>query len=255
VSDPARPSRQATIPVVATPAAMALSADGALLAFSHRQGGVDLWDVAGYPRPHRRPPLPYSEHVADLAFNRDGTVLVTAGSDETVQLWRVDLPILVSTIPADAGDVTRVMFTPDDEALAVVTSRTAQVWDVAAVRRPRRRGRLAVTEPGPAALVDGGRTLAVAGNEGVLLLATDPVTPLRPWGRLDADVADLGPGREGELILSNQYTTAVWQVRQRPYAELTRRHGRLVAARVTSSGYTLYTAPDETRVSIWRVTG
>jgi WD40 repeat protein len=73
------------LPMTVRPYDLDVSPDGTLLAVGTGDGGLELWDLAGYRRQlrlqgHRRA-------VQDVRFTRDGRHVMTAGDDGRVVAW------------------------------------------------------------------------------------------------------------------------------------------------------------------------
>jgi WD40 repeat protein len=116
---------------------MAFSPDGKYLAACHNgtYDNVKLWDVASgkmLGSPAR------GDHGASLAFSHDGKLLAVAGKDKAVKLWEVstrEREVLLRL----SHDVTGgVNFSPDDKLLAVGTTRSVTMCEVATGKEIRR---------------------------------------------------------------------------------------------------------------------
>ncbi|MEU5820525.1 helix-turn-helix domain-containing protein [Streptomyces sp. NPDC047803] len=123
--------------LVDVPQALALSANGALLAAGGRTGGVSLWRVAD----GARLPLPGAadRHGPGLALSADGRLLAAGGDDGTVRLWRTSSASAPVVLTGPRAVVRSVAFSPDGHTLAVGgDDATVRLWDVSTPGRPRR---------------------------------------------------------------------------------------------------------------------
>ena len=105
--------------------AVALSADGALLASGFGSGQVQLHDLEG-----GRVIATLSGHthgIRSLAFTRDGRILAS-GADDAIRLWDVGRRSGTATLPVGA---TAVAFSPDGRTLASASGDGVRLWDVA----------------------------------------------------------------------------------------------------------------------------
>ena len=121
---------------------IAFSPDGATLAVG-TGNVVKLWNVAT-SRIIKVLPLGRGQDLSSVAFSPDGALLAvgalisntindsnpTTQTSET-QLWDVAAGRLTARLPAGAGFVYAVAFSPDGGTLAVGTGNGTQLWDVA----------------------------------------------------------------------------------------------------------------------------
>jgi WD40 repeat protein len=152
--------------------ALAISADGKLLASGDQDGEVRLWDARSGAalatlREHRA-------RISALAFAPDGSLLASADLSGRVHLTNVAGRTLHGSLPAQRGRVAGIAFHPDGRTLAVNAGPlgghgTASLWDVRSLRLRRTlRGETDVLS-GIAISPDGGTVACGQHGQGVRL--------------------------------------------------------------------------------------
>jgi WD40 repeat protein len=215
---------------------LAFTSDGRTLALGSRRG-ILLWDVArGRPL---RPPLrdastgPVTTNVTSLAFSPNGKALAES-TGAGITLWTAGDPPLSEKLETDS-DVVEMVFNPDGQALASADEKgTITLWDLgerhSATLTPltfvaRLRTPLTQEDETPSggahafALSPDGKTLAVGGGEGtVVLWDVDRRRPLdRPLRGHSSSVEALAFSPDGETLASGADNDAiiVWDVERR----------------------------------------
>jgi len=121
----------------------AWSPDGRVLATSHPEGGVKLWD-ARTGRPIRT--IEDDGHYVRLAFSQDGTLLAAAGfgpveeggHDPRIRVWSTAEGKLVRELGGHDGPVACVAISPDNRLLATGgDDTTVLIWDLGGAREER----------------------------------------------------------------------------------------------------------------------
>ena len=109
----------------------AFSPDGHTLAISGVGLGAEIWHLAAASsRPTLVGSLPVKSSGA-VSFSPDGRVL--AFESDTLSLWNVTdpaQPVLITSLPAQPGELDAVAFSPDGRILAASNGGTAELWDV-----------------------------------------------------------------------------------------------------------------------------
>ncbi|HXM56183.1 MAG TPA: TIR domain-containing protein [Candidatus Dormibacteraeota bacterium] len=155
VDDLGRPHAIASLPANADRvAALAISADGQVLAAGMASGEIRVWDVTN-PRTVGEPrSLPgHAGGVDSLAFPLAGRLLASSGDDRLVRLWDLTgtasapllskiegLPDVHPTALVKGQVFHRVAFAPDGQSLATVgkglEGDDVRIWDVRDPRQP-----------------------------------------------------------------------------------------------------------------------
>jgi WD40 repeat protein len=116
---------------VAEATAVALNADGSILAWGDDTRLIGLWDVAA-DEPIGENLTGHREEITDLQFadlDDDGTddLLVSTSRDATTRLWHVGAQRLVAEIPGHSNDVSAVDISPDG-SLMVTSGYDKALW-------------------------------------------------------------------------------------------------------------------------------
>jgi WD40 repeat protein len=152
VRDPVHPQQLASLPAGGDVEALAISADGRLLAASTDGRAVLVFDVSNPAAPVPLPPLSgHTDQVFSLAFAPTGRLLASASADRTDRLWdltNVGHPAALSTIDGSVArpdhfrrvSLHRLAFTDDGKVLATVGSTPSgeypRTWSLADPRHP-----------------------------------------------------------------------------------------------------------------------
>lgn len=96
--------------------------NGSLLASAGEDGTARIWDLE---EPDRSIDLiGHDAAVKDIAFNRDGSQVATVGGDGSLRLWdSASGEELLSLSPSGWESPSQVVFSPEDETLAISDSR------------------------------------------------------------------------------------------------------------------------------------
>jgi RNA polymerase sigma factor (sigma-70 family) len=150
--------------------AVAFAPGGKVLAAAGYDGDVRVWDAATGALRHTLGG--HGAAARAVAFSPDGTVLATGGENGRVRLWDAKTGRALRTLDGHRGQVWGLSFAPDGRELASAGGdQSVRVWDTAAGTARTfggLRGGAYAVEYHPA-----GRTLAVAADNTVLLLAAD----------------------------------------------------------------------------------
>ena len=169
--------------------AVAISADGRLLAAGTASGAIDLWDVSTPQRPRPLPALAgHPGGVDSLAFDPARPVLASSGADSRIRLWNPAAPAgtrPLATVDgyhgpgddpsADHRATHRIAFSPDGTRLAAPgdgKSSALRLWTVTDPSRPRllaAPGTSMQTGPQTDACVQGGLRSASFSPDGQIL--------------------------------------------------------------------------------------
>jgi WD40 repeat protein len=109
--------------------AVAIGADGKLLASGGADGTVRLWDLATGAL--RRTLTGHQYRVLSVAFSRDGKLLASAGADRIVRLWDPTTGEQVQALTGAGGLIRDVAISPDGNTVAAAEGEgAARVWDL-----------------------------------------------------------------------------------------------------------------------------
>lgn len=111
---------------------LAFSPDGKILASSHGDGTILLWDATNY-EPLAPPLRGHSKKVKSVVFSPDGTKLASGSEDKTILLW--DLATrqpIGAPLVGHKKEVQDIAFSPDGKTLASASNdETVMLWEVA----------------------------------------------------------------------------------------------------------------------------
>lgn len=183
--------------------AVALSADGALLATAGGDNRVALWRTADGQllyafKGHRQMSL-------SLAFSADGKMLASGSSDEAVFVWDTAGGTQLAALKAPGG-ARRVVFSPDGSTLAAGAADETLFWQVSDwSARPALPGRNPLFSPG-------GKLLALTGAQDgqpvVRLYAAGKGSPLQT---LAVSAGALAFSPDGSLLaVSGSQNVSLW---------------------------------------------
>jgi WD40 repeat protein len=166
VSDPAHPTRLATLPALQTDF-LTFSPDGRTLASVTMDGEWTLWDLADRANPVALTTQTMG-YAAPITFSPDSRSLVTAGAPGTV--WNITdraAPVAVGTL---AGDWLRTAFSPTKALLATIDGRqNLALWRLDNPAKPVRFQTVAGRSD-DATFSPDGRTLGTSGIDGSVRL-------------------------------------------------------------------------------------
>jgi WD40 repeat protein/transcriptional regulator with XRE-family HTH domain len=211
--------------------AVALSADGMVVAAGTLGGEVQAWRIAD-----RAPVLAARGHVGavwSVALSADGRLLVSGGNDGAVWLWDVAAGQPLGQLAGNLGGVWGVAMDADGRLVASGGyDRTVRVWETKARR-------LLATLEGHAdavrwvSLSADGRLLASGGNDGTVRLweGGQPADLFRPLDVLESRagvIFGVAMSADGRLVASAQSDgVRLWRVQ--PGARGTSQADRLLA--------------------------
>jgi WD40 repeat protein len=106
---------------------VAFSADGSLLAAGKQDGGLHVWNIAGWTE--RSADVDAPGAIVTLAFSPDMKTLVGSGEGGTIHLWNVSTLRSLGSLPADSVITRTLAFSPDGVNLVSGGSdSTLRLW-------------------------------------------------------------------------------------------------------------------------------
>lgn len=154
--------------------ALALSADGGLLAIAGASSNITVWDtVAG----NQVRECPSAGPVWSLSFSPDGRELLAADWSSDVSVWKVDDNSPARPLSGHLLHVWSAVFSGDGAAIATTSGdQTVRLWD-AATLRPKAVLRGHSSEVWCAAFSPDGKVLATGGKDHNVMLWSTAARP------------------------------------------------------------------------------
>jgi WD40 repeat protein len=190
--------------------ALALSADGALLAVGH-VGGVTLFSSSGEVARE----LGGQEGLVNrLAFSHDGRALAGADEDGTIRVWNVASGRIERTLLAP-GEITALVFAPNGESLATAAAdNSISLWNLK-TGLPQAKFQKHEAAINALAFSPNGQLLA-SGSDDRTIVLWEVVTgkSKRTFKGHDQTVAALAFSQDGQLLASGSGNASVvlWEV-------------------------------------------
>jgi WD40 repeat protein len=133
------PALLATLQGTGQGAALALSADGKLLAIGRTDGGVGLWNVANPAKPVDLGILRgHTKAIQSLAFSPKAPLLVTGSDDFTSELWDLSgAPVQLTSFTTHTATIRALAFSADGNTVGIGSDdHTVGLWTIADPRHP-----------------------------------------------------------------------------------------------------------------------
>ena len=144
--------------------AIALNADGSILASGSMDNTVKLWNIKNRQELHTF--VGHSGFVESVAFSPDGRVLASGSWDKTVKLWEVNSGKEIKTLKGYDSGVRTVLFSPDGKTLASGgNDNSVKLWNLNTIESPKTL--FGFTSPVVATLFDSNGKQFTAGSLGI----------------------------------------------------------------------------------------
>jgi RNA polymerase sigma factor (sigma-70 family) len=171
--------------------AIALSADGKLLASGSEDGTIGIWDAATGALLRRSAKRPA---ILAVAFHPDGKTLVSSDKGDSVRVWEVSTGKELRQLRGHKYQVFALVFSPDGKTLAAGgEDTTIRLWDTAAWKEIRHFGD-SDSVVWSLAFAPDGRTLASTGF-GI----RRPECAVRIWDVATGKEAHVARGHQGAV--------------------------------------------------------
>lgn len=233
------------------------SPDGCLLAASHRDASITLWDAISGK--FIAPLHGHQDVVTSIAFTPDGKFLVSGSRDHQVKLWDVTSRTEIPLPAAHSAGVKSVAISRDGQVLATGSDdQTTILWDLNA-RRPRTTLRGYSSEIWAVAFSPDG-TLLATGSQGRTITIWD-------WRRSQVlhtlrghavGVRTLVFSPDGKRLASgdDSGTIKLWELTMgHELATLNGHTERVTALAFSPDGLTLISASRDGSARLWRAAG
>ncbi|MDX1377605.1 MAG: hypothetical protein R3307_02060, partial [Anaerolineales bacterium] len=113
--------------------AIAMNANGTLLATGSTENNIVLWNVSGDEFTQYKNSLQLNGETRSLAFSPDSRWLAGGGFSGFAYLWDVESAEEFVRIPHGGNPVTSVSFSLDGTRLFTVSRKVVRIWDVASL--------------------------------------------------------------------------------------------------------------------------
>ncbi|MFO0863182.1 MAG: WD40 repeat domain-containing protein [Gemmataceae bacterium] len=180
-----------------------LSPDDKLIAVGNHDKTVRIYDVA--TRKEKAALKGHDDRVMCLDFSADSKYLVSGGEDGKLVVWDVAHSKAIANWVGHDGPLERVAFSPDGKTIASTgrdgkfggTSK-ARLWDSATGKAKLEIEALDAIRPRLVLFLDGGKTLAVAGDAPTIrLIRTDTGKAVRSIEGQVSVILSLGVSADG----------------------------------------------------------
>jgi len=246
-------------PLASDVSGVAFSPDGSLLATSSA-AGIQLWKA-------RRPIFQDASAVRRAVYSHDGRTLAVASAANAVTLLdarthnrKMTLNITTGSESGFGRDINDIAFSPDDRLLATVGRNAAKLWNIRTGALVGKVTNQHVDFLMSVAFSHDGRTLAIAGLPGPIVLVDVRTRRIKArWG-VPGDFAGYGKmifTDDGRHLLGVGTEVEIWDVRTgRHVASLDapgRRGGPIGNAAASRDGQTLAGSRPDGSIVLWNL--
>ncbi|HEY9657066.1 MAG TPA: NACHT domain-containing protein [Allocoleopsis sp.] len=235
--------------------AVALSADGMLLAIGDAEAGLRLWHVEDSKLLLRLEG--HTGWIWSLTFSADGKTLASCSSDKTIRLWDVSTGQCLQVLQGHKGSVWSIAFSPDGKLLASGGDESeVLLWDW-------QTGICVRTMSG-----HGGRVLSVAFSpDGTMLASGSDDCSIRLW-QVETGVVQVTLSEHRDRVWSVAFspdnrrlasgsadgTLKVWNTETGDCLSTLQEHdSRVRSVRFDPTGAMLISGSDDQTLRVWQV--
>lgn len=235
------------------PFAVALSANGRMLATGGDDNSVQLWDAAKGTLQKRL--TGSTDELLALSFSPDGSRLAAAGEDRLIRLWELQNGTLRQTLTGHNSPIYNIAFTPDGSTLASGSAdKTVRLWNLASGRQKGMLGRVATVFS--VAMSPDQSTLAAADEEDAVFLWDIRSGELKRTLPHAGIVMAAVFSPDGHLLVSagSGPSIKVWDARSGALLrDLTGHQGRVWQLAFSPDGKTVASGADDGTIKLWDV--
>jgi WD40 repeat protein len=243
-------------PLASSVSDVAFSPDGSLFATSSA-AGIQLWEA-------RRPIFDGASVVRRVVYSHDGRTLAVAAAGDTVTLLDArthERKLTLATRASKSGfgsDTNDIAFSPDDRLLATVGRNAAKLWNIRTGALVGKVTNSHVDYLASVAFSHDGRTLAIAGSPGPIVLLDARTRRVKARFGVSGDFAGYGKlifTEDGRHLVAEGADVEVWDVRSHNHvASLSAPGpdgGPVQSTAVSRDGHTLAGGLEDGSIVLW----
>lgn len=184
------------------------------LALGATDGSFKVWDAAA--RESRATIEAHTGQIDALAFSSDGTRIASAGAEGVVRVWDWSTREMVAEYKLDDPElrITALAFPPDDDTLAIGTTRDTRLWSLTDTTQVSSLDSGAVTKGLLKFSPDGRYLLAGNANTGLSLWDINAAQLAARLDEARGTALSAAFSASGDLLLTSTFDgeTALWNL-------------------------------------------